>query len=430
MSKTKPSIKFSSTNDINKPTSKKTKSQAKNDSINSKRDNIKKNISFENNIEKEKRSKSCYKTPCTSKNNDISYSKMEMPVSYQLTNGKILRLRNSQRSKSYYEYEKEINKNIGLMIQSKSSKNSQINDSILINHNEKLLSPSKDNHSLFSYGKGSIIYPMKFVKHHQKKMIKEESQKILKQNNENEIKTYKKFNLMINPSYKYNKKFMSSPIHKYLPYCKKDDEKYKKNLISYIRNGVPALNGGTKSVTCAFSDYINCSEKEKIKEEEFHFYLLKKRKKIYSTMKIFNTEKNLYNYCLINGKNRVDYEHPKKFRFYFDDDIGFNSSWQSPLIIANGDDDIETDDEVLNMAEEKCMDDLVEGINTWNKSSRFCRNYILAKKFNKNVKTPTFNHIIKNKVKVIENNNNKNNNKNIDDENENTIDFNIVSFGK
>ncbi len=44
MSKTKPSIKFSSTNDINKPTSKKTKSQVKNDSINSKRDNIKKNI--------------------------------------------------------------------------------------------------------------------------------------------------------------------------------------------------------------------------------------------------------------------------------------------------------------------------------------------------------------------------------------------------
>ena len=76
-------------------------------------------------------------------------------------------------------------------------------------------------------------------------------------------------------------------------------------------------------------------------------------------MKVFNTEKNLYNYSLINGKNKMDYEHPKKFRFYFDDDIGFNSSWQSPLIIANGDDDIETDDEVLNMAEEKCMEDLV-----------------------------------------------------------------------
>ena len=352
---------------------------------------------------------------------------MEMPESYQLTNGKCIRLRNSQRSKSYYDYDIQ-NNDINLMIQTKSSNKTQTSNSILINQNEKLLSSSKDNHSLFSYGKGNIIYPMKFVKHHQKKIMKEESQKILKQNNENEIKTYKKFNLMINPSYKYNKKFMNSPIHKYLPYCKKNDEKYKKNLISYIRNGLPVLNGGTKSVTCAFADYIKNNRNKKIKEDEFHFYFLKKKKKIYSTMKVFNTEKNLYNYSLINGKNKMDYEHPKKFRFYFDDDIGFNSSWQSPLIIANGDDDIETDDEVLNMAEEKCMEDLVEGINAWNKSSRICRNYVLAKKLNKNVKTPTFNHIKKNKVNVIENNNIKNNIKNIDDNS--LIDMDIVSFGK
>ena len=429
MSNTKISIKNTSINDINNPTSKKSKSQAKKNDTNSKRDNnIKKNIPFENNIEEEIRSKSCYKTPCTSKNNDVSYSKMEMPVSYQLTNGRCIRLRNSQRSKSYYDYD-NINNNIGLAMESKSSNKSPTNSSFLINHNDKNISPLRENNSLFSYGKGNIIYPMKFVKHHQKKIMKEDSQKILNQNRDNEIKTYKRFNLMINPSYKYNKKFMSSPIHKYLPYCKKNDEKYKKNLISYIRHEIPVLNGGTKSVSCAFEDHIKNNKNERKKEDEYHFFSLKKKKKIYSTMKIFNIEKNIYNYCLINGKNKMDYQHPRKFRFYFDDDIGFNSSWQSPLIIANGDDDIETDDEVLNMAEEKCMDDLVEGINTWNKSSRFCRNYVLVKKFNKIVKTPTFNSIIKNKANEIYKNDNKNNNRKKDDD-DNLIDIDNVSFGK
>ena len=32
---------------------------------------------------------------------------MEMPVSYQLTNGKCIRLKNSQRSKSYYDSEND-----------------------------------------------------------------------------------------------------------------------------------------------------------------------------------------------------------------------------------------------------------------------------------------------------------------------------------
>ena len=429
MSKTQISIHFTSTNDINNPTSKKTKSQVKEDSNNS-RSNIKKNILFEEN-EEEIKSKSCYKTPYVSKNNDISYSKMEMPVSYQLTNGKCIRLKNSQRSKSYYGSENE-NNNITLIMESKSSNKSQVDCNLMLNKNEKDYSLSKGNNSLISYGKSNSIYPMKFVKHHQKKLMKEDSQKI-RQNVDNEIKTYKKFNLMINPSYKYNKRYISSPIHKYLPYCKKNDEKYKKNLISYIRSEAPGLSGGAKSVSCVFANYIKNNSNEKILEDELYFYLFKKKKKIYSTKKIFIAEKNLYNYYLINGKNRVDYEHPIKFRFYFDNDIGFNYSWQSPLIVANGDDDIETDDEVLNMAEEKCMDDLVEGINTWNKSSRLCRNFILAKKLNRIVKTPTFNHIVKHKGNQFneinkEKNNKKENHKNNEDNN--FIDIDNVSFGK
>ena len=45
---------------------------------------------------------------------------MKMPISYQLTNGKCIRLRNSQRNNNYDDYENEVN-NIGLTMDSKSS---------------------------------------------------------------------------------------------------------------------------------------------------------------------------------------------------------------------------------------------------------------------------------------------------------------------
>ena len=429
MSNSKISIHFTSINKNNNSTPKKTKSPNINNSKNS-QEKIEKSI-LSNNNEEEIRSKSCYKTPYISKKEDISYSKMEMPVSYQLTNGRCVRLRNSQMTKNYYDFninENEQN-NISYNMYSKSSNTSQDN-SFIINKKESEKSFSKSNNSLLNYGKSNYIYPLKFVKHHQKKLLKEESQKVIASNDnfDNEIKTYKKFNLMINPSYKYNQKFSSSPIHKYLPYCKKNDEQYKKNLISYIRDKTPNLDGA-KSVSCAFAKYAKNNNNENPKQDDKLFFFLKKKKKIYSTKKVFAAEKNLYNYCLIDGKNKVDYEHPKKFRFFFDNDIGFNYSWQSPLIVANGDDDVETDDEVLNMAEEKCMDDLIEGINTWNKSSRLCRNYTLVKKLNRLVNTPSFNSIIKNKKNRNNVKGNENKKENSIKDLNNSIDF-IASFGK
>ena len=81
------------------------------------------------------------------------------------------------------------------------------------------------------------------------------------------------------------------------------------------------------------------------------------------------------------------------------------------------------------MAEEKCMDDLVEGINTWNKSARFCRNYIIAKRMNRIVKTPTFIKMEKNKICGI---NGSKNNRDVFVEKNKIADnscFNL-SFGK
>ena len=441
MSKTPISNSYISEKDQN-TSPKKTKTQQKDDTTTNK------NISYYSKKSAEEKelyqSKYCYKTPYNSKNEDLDYSKMEMPVSYQLTNGKCIRLRNSQQSKSFIETENEklnlyerpqsIHNNncdisIKLNIESKSDNNEINHDkSISTINNRKLIEDeSKSRNSLISYGRNNYIYPMKFIKHHKKKYLKELSQES-KRESKSERKTYKKFDLMVNPSYKYNKKFISSPIHKYLPYCKKDDEVYKKNLIRYIRTEAPNLLGGAKSVGGIFAKYVKNDEK-KNKEDENNFYLLKKQKKIYSTKKIFAVEKNLYNYSLIDGKNRVDYSHPRKFNFYFDRDIGFNQSWQSPLIIANGDDDVETDDEVLGMAEEKCMDDLVEGINTWHKSSRLCRNFVIANRLNKIVKTPTFIKVEKNKICGVNGNQIHHNMLEGKNKMEEQTDFN-VSFGK
>ena len=81
------------------------------------------------------------------------------------------------------------------------------------------------------------------------------------------------------------------------------------------------------------------------------------------------------------------------------------------------------------MAEEKCMDDLVEGINTWNKSSRICRNFILAKKLNNIiVKTPTFHNVTQDKEKI--NDENKYNKEEVSKNIYNTHKSDNVSFGK
>ena len=95
-----------------------------------------------------------------------------MPVSYQLTNGRLVRLRNSQRTKNYYDYNIPENENepndINYNMFSKSSNASQIDNSFIINKKQREKSLSKSNNSLLNNGKSNTIYPLKFVKHHQK----------------------------------------------------------------------------------------------------------------------------------------------------------------------------------------------------------------------------------------------------------------------
>ena len=121
MSKTPLSNSFISEKDQN-TSPKKTKSQFKE---NGQRKKIIRDSSKKFGDEEISQSKYCYKTPYNSKNEEFDYSKMEMPVSYQLTNGKCIRLRNSQYSKSLYECE---NEKLNLYEQSRNIANNNYKD--------------------------------------------------------------------------------------------------------------------------------------------------------------------------------------------------------------------------------------------------------------------------------------------------------------
>lgn len=423
--------------------------------------NINININFDNN-----------KTPIKSKKEEQSYSQLEIPESYQIGNGKCIHLKKTpitfklQDSQNTLENHnlnnQKLNQNENININyphqeekidisfsesSFSCHNNIYNYNQLFTNNLQSENSSSLNNgnfndnnintSFINYGKSEYIYPMKFIKRHYKKIINNSNSKETKQlkekikngtqsqiHNLNQTinQSYKRFNLIKNPSYKYNQTFSSSPIHKFLPYNKKNDEQYKQKLLQYIHKQIPQEFKAPKSVNSFFSNYLNnLSKNKKIENNDENFYLLNINKKkkikqqIYSTTKIFNIEKNLYNYKLKEGKNEVDFERPVKFRFYYDSDIGFDHFWQTPLIEENGDDDVETDDEVIELAKNKCQEDLFEGIENWNSDQRLCRNFNLIKKFNKTVNTPVFNtrkifkkfeekmiNNIENKEKIIE----------------------------
>lgn len=223
--------------------------------------------------------------------------------------------------------------------------------------------------SLKNYGRNKKIYEFKFIKRHYKK-LKED-----KLNTDKESKSFINFNLSKNEFLFIGK----SPIHNLLPYNKKNDESYKKNLYSYIKYKSNNTKNHSQNDIIGNNYQFNIKNENPPTKENLYF-ILKNKKKIYSQKKKFYVIKDIYPYQLINGKHKIDFEHPKKFKFYFDNDIGFSKEWQNNLIIASGDDDVETDDEILELAKEKCDEDLADGINDYIRNKYKVKNERLKKK--------------------------------------------------
>ena len=124
-----------------------------------------------------------------------------------------------------------------------------------------------------------------------------------------------------------------------------NDEKYKLLRMHHLKKkSLPEYKSCTK-----FEDYYKPFEKSLDKKNEY--YLLKRKKGIYS-----NTKNMILEFTLKNGKKE------QSFPLYKDNDIGIYEYWEVPLIESKADEDNDSDEEQINLAKKVCNLDLMEGI--------------------------------------------------------------------
>jgi hypothetical protein len=130
-----------------------------------------------------------------------------------------------------------------------------------------------------------------------------------------------------------------------VPLEKMNDEKYKILRMHNLKKpSLPEYKSCEK-----YEDYYKPFEDSFEKKNEF--YLLKKKKSIYSNAKVMKLQIKLKN------KNME-----KAFPLYKDQDIGVYEYWQVPLIESKIDEDNDSDEEQINLAKKVCELDLMEGI--------------------------------------------------------------------
>ena len=133
--------------------------------------------------------------------------------------------------------------------------------------------------------------------------------------------------------------FLSVPLERM------NDEKYKILKIKNLkRKSLPEYKSCQK-----YDEYYKPFENSL--DEKNEFFLLKKKKSVYSNTKVMKLEINFRN------KNKE-----KNFPLYKDQDIGVYEYWQVPLIENKIDEDNDSDDEQIDLARKVCELDLIEGI--------------------------------------------------------------------
>ena len=192
---------------------------------------------------------------------------------------------------------------------------------------------------------------------------------------------YQDFNLVYNCFAEFK---CSTPIHKFLPYCYKDDENYKIRLCQFIKDG---KFENSRSLGGKYFDYIKNEvkfNKNVIKRDSFindnDYFINKRKKKIFSSNKVYISEKLFFKTKIINGCNINDKKNIVKFGIFFDRDIGFNKKWQKKLKETDMDDDVESDNETLKYAFDRVFEDIDEGIDSFTRNKCKLRNFKYLKK--------------------------------------------------
>lgn len=163
--------------------------------------------------------------------------------------------------------------------------------------------------------------------------------------NESVNKTYFKFKLekRKSPSHLCSSKRLT---HKYLPYQFKNNSKYKRRLISYLRRNV-----GQSSKTESCRQHI-------LYKASFNCHgnfgnMVKKFQATRGTDAKTQAQANCKN--VIGKENQYFLNDPstnenKIFLLFEEDTVGFTSEWQKQLKITEMDDDVETDEDQLEAA--------------------------------------------------------------------------------
>lgn len=137
-----------------------------------------------------------------------------------------------------------------------------------------------------------------------------------------------------------------------VPLDKKDDEEFKIKVVRRLRRASVNPNKSAKRSDVIEADY----------EKRFHraveYSELKGRKDSVSVKKIYDNSIDFYN----------DKGEKKSFPIFKDTDIGIYEYWQKDLIESQMDEDINTDDEQLAIANSYCVAELREALEELKKN--------------------------------------------------------------
>ena len=133
----------------------------------------------------------------------------------------------------------------------------------------------------------------------------------------------------------------------------KDDEDYKSRLYKYL-----------KCETERNPSYHSFGIKTKKISPKRNLSKINKIKKLYSV------KKKDMNKIIFFGNNEE-----KVFDFYRDENIGIDKNWQISALYKYFDYDVESDEEQIENAKSKMLDDLTLGIMKWSQNKNNCFNF-------------------------------------------------------
>ena len=158
--------------------------------------------------------------------------------------------------------------------------------------------------------------------------------------------------LNINKSSQSNKD-NNNYYHIYLPKKYKDDEDYKARLYQYLK-------------------------KEREINHFYHLFGIKTKNisqkrnlsKINKVKKIYSVKKKDMNKIKFFGN-----DEEKEFDFYRDEIIGIDKNWQLSSLYKYFDNDVDSDEEQIEIAKDKMLSDLKQGIMKWSQNKNNCFNF-------------------------------------------------------